>query len=454
MVRIDRGQALARKTDRARWSDPAALEPAWDARSELASQFIPAGAHVLDLGCGNMSLQRFLPYGCTYRGCDLVARDAQTIVCDFNKGEFPTDAAADADIISVLGVLEYVTDAEAFFTHLRSADCDVILSYCAVDLSGSIDRASLGWLNHFSFLDLSELLDRHGFRIASTQPVDSLQVLMRLTPVDLRAAAANPGSVAVISYNDVGNFGDRLGYHMINSLLPSEANVHHLTFQTLDRAHDSYDLIVLGIGNSIYQPLLNDALLEVLKRGKTRVGIFGTQYRELMPRPSLDRLIDRLDIWYARYEDDVLMYGRGRSNVEHLGDWLIDQFPMSTPTDEGELHIGDEVMTELSLDRTIQHIQRHKKVFSTRLHPLLCAFTSAETVAYQEQPAGGGTSIVSGKFRSMLIDIFGRTYPEKKYFAVDRDAVARYKRRVHANIAGVGARLDALLRSVATSPPV
>jgi len=451
MVRIDRDQVLARKTDRARWSDPAALEPAWDARAELAAHFIPAGARVLDLGCGIMSLQRFLPHGCSYQGCDLVARDPQTIVCDFNMGGFPTDAATDADIISVLGVLEYVSDAEAFFAHLQSANCDVVLSYCAVDLSGSMDRASLGWLNHFSFLDLSDLLDRHGFRIKSTLPVDSLQVLMRLTPVDLRAAP-NPSSVAVISYNDVGNFGDRLGYHMINSLLPGDATVHHLTFQTLGQAHDTYDLVVLGIGNSIYQPLLRDDLLEVVKRGKAKVGIFGTQYRELMPRPSLDRLIDRLDIWFARHEDDVLMYGRGRSNVEHLGDWLIDQFPMSTPTDDGELHIGDEIMNELSLDRTIQHIQRYKKVSSTRLHPLLCAFTSAETVAYQEQSAGGGTSIVSGKFRSMLIDIFGRTYPEKTYFAVDRDAVARYKKRVHGNVATVGVRIDALLRSVATPP--
>jgi hypothetical protein len=453
MVRIDRDQVLARKTDKRRWSDPAALEPAWDARAELAANFIPAGAQVLDLGCGNMSLQRFLPHGCSYRGCDLVARDAQTIVCDFNMGEFPTDAATDADIISALGVLEYITDAEGFFKHLRAADCDVVLSYCAADLSGSIDRASLGWLNHFSFLDLSELIDRYGFRIASTQLVDSLQILMRLTPVDPQASA-NPGTVAVISYHDVGNFGDRLGYHTINSLLPSDATVHHLSFQTLDRARDSYDLIVLGIGNSIYGPLLRDDLLDVLKRGKAKVGIFGTQYRELIPRPSLDGIIDRLDTWFARYEDDVLMYGRGRSNVEHLGDWLIDQFPMTTPTDDGELLIGDEVMQELPLDRTIQEIQRYKKVFSTRLHPLLCAFTSAETVAYQEQSAGGGSPIVSGKFRSMLIDIFGRTYPEKTPFAVDRDAVARYKKRVRGNVATVGARLDALLRSVATPPPI
>ena len=44
---------------------------------------------------------------------------------------------------------------------------------------------------------------------------------------------------------------------------------------------------------------------------------------------ALDRLIDRLDMWFARYEDDVLMYGRGRTNVKHLGDWLIEQFPLS-----------------------------------------------------------------------------------------------------------------------------
>ena len=32
------------------------LEQAWDARAEFAAQFIPAGARVLDLGCGRMSV--------------------------------------------------------------------------------------------------------------------------------------------------------------------------------------------------------------------------------------------------------------------------------------------------------------------------------------------------------------------------------------------------------------
>jgi hypothetical protein len=453
MVQVDSAQVAAQQTDRNRWSDPASLEAAWDGRAELAAQFISAGTKVLDLGCGKMALQRYLPFGCAYQGCDLVARDAQTVVCDFNAGQFPTAQAAGADLITMLGVLEYVTDVEAFFTHLASSKRDVVLSYCATDLTGSVDRPSLGWLTHFSFLDLAELFARHGFGIAASAPVDTLQVLMRLTPLD-RQPEITPCSVAVISYNDVGNFGDRLGYHMINSVLPGAATVHHLTFQTLAQARDSYDLVVLGIGNSIYNPLLTDELLNVVARGKAAVGIFGTQYREVMPRPQFDRLLDRLDTWFARYEDDVQLYGRGRSNVRHLGDWLIDQFPMSVPTDDGELQIGDEIWMELPLDRTIQRIQQSRKVFSSRLHPLLCALTSAELVAYAEQPAEAGSTLMSGKFRSMLIDIFGRTYPENAFFAVDRDAVARYKTRVHRNVAGLGTQLEAILRNVAVAPTI
>ena len=170
MARINRDLALAQKTDQSRWSDPESLEAAWDERASLAALFVPAGARVLDLGCGKMALQRFLPYGCIYRGCDLVARDAHTIVRDFNAGQFPAEAAAHADIITILGVLEYIPDAAAFFAHLRAANRDVVLSYCATDLSGSVDRASLGWMTHFSFIDLAELADRHGFRIACSMP--------------------------------------------------------------------------------------------------------------------------------------------------------------------------------------------------------------------------------------------------------------------------------------------
>jgi hypothetical protein len=188
-----------------------------------------------------------------------------------------------------------------------------------------------------------------------------------------------------------------------------------------------------------------------VSRAKASIGIFGTQYRELIPRASMDRLIDRLDTWYARSEDDVLIYGRGRKNVVHLGDWLIDQFPMSRAFDDEPLEVGDELQADDALDRAIQTIQRHKQVYSSRLHPLLCALTSAELVAYSEQPSAQMPDMASGKFRSLLIDVFGRTFPERKFFMVDRDAVTRYKARVHRNVARVGERIDTILRNVAVA---
>jgi hypothetical protein len=450
-VPINRNLAVERKTDVARWSNEQSLEPAWDARAEFAAAYIPAGARVLDLGCGRMALRGFLPNTCSYQGCDLVAREPGTIVCDFNAGAFPADAAADADVVVMLGVLEYVADADSFFENLRRSKCEIVLSYCPSDFSTALDRPSLGWISHFGLAELAALCDRHGFRVERTDRFDELQILIKLRATDTAAAPLPPCSVAVVSYYDVGNFGDRLGYHMINALLPPQADVHHLSFRALGEARERYDLVILGMGNSVFHRVLNEDTLGILGRGKAAIGIFGTQYRELIQRPLLDRLIDRLDTWFARHEDDVLCYGRGRRNVVHLGDWLIDQFPMARATEDKLLEVGEDLWGELPLDRIIQQIQRHKNVFSARLHPLLCALTSAELAAYTEQREAGSPLIVTGKFRSMLIDIFGRTFPERQFFEVDRAAVSRYKARVHANVARMGERIDAILRNVAVA---
>ena len=81
-------------------------------------------------------------------------------------------------------------------------------------------------------------------------------------------------------------------------------------------------------------------------------------------------------------------------------------------------------------------------MFSTEPAPLLCALTAAETAGYADAPSAQAPDIVSGAFRSMLIDIFGRSYPEREFFLVDRDAVRRYKARVHRNVAAVRRRID------------
>jgi hypothetical protein len=342
VLHIDRNIALAGTAAAVRLVDPNAPERAPDERAAFAAQFIPVGARVLELGCGRMALKRFLPNGCSYQGCDLVARDDNTVVCDLNAGEFPSQTAAQSDIIVMLGLLETIVDVESFFTHLRFSKRDVVLSYCATNLTGKCDRAALGWVNSFSFFDLARLFDRYGFRIECTAPIDSAQALMRLTPAE-RLMSVTPCTMAVVSGDTSDQFGGRLRMHMINALLPGEADVHHLSFRTLAQAREAYDLVVVGTGDSLFQPFIGDEVLDIVDRGKAAIGIFGTQ----------------------------------------------------------------------------------------------------------RVPGGGVPGAAAGHFRSMLIDIFGRSYPEKEFFLVDRDAVTCYKARIHRNAMRVGERIEAILRNAA-----
>jgi hypothetical protein len=414
-----------------------------DPRAEFAAQFIPAGARVLDLGA-SPALRTLLPNGCSYVG---TTKKRQAEI-GLNTNEFPTEAASQADVIVMLGLLESIKDIESLFTHLRFCRRDIILSCCPTDLARSGERAR-DIVNQMSLCDLALLFDRYGFRIESTAPVDESQMLMRLTPAD-RLATVATCNVAVISGDDTNDLAARLGRQLINAILPGECRVHYLTPAKFDQAQQNYDLIILGTGSSLFPPLLGDGALDVLSRAKSAIGIFGTQGRELVARPAFDRILDRLDTWFTRYEDDVLMFGRGRKNVVYSGDWLIDQFPLARATNDEPLVINGDLGPEFALDRAISTIQQHRQVYSTVPTALLCALTSADLAAYAETPAQQ-PDLSTGQFRSMLIDIFGRTWPQQKFFIVDRDAVIRYKTRVHQNVLKIGARVGAILRNLAVA---
>src|SRR5262245_42002052 len=160
-----------------------------DRRVELAAQFIPTGARVFDLSEGT-ALQACLPSGCGYRGID---RPLAAFIRDLKSGDFPTRAAPDCDVIVMLGVLERTSDVENLFTHLRFCRHDIILSYCATDLTKGVDRGALGFASHLSFYELARLFDRYGFRIEDRTPIDETQVLLRLKPSELLSAPTTSG---------------------------------------------------------------------------------------------------------------------------------------------------------------------------------------------------------------------------------------------------------------------
>ncbi len=427
-------------TDLLRWQDEQGLDPAWAARSRMAADLIPAGARVLDLGCGAMHLEASLPWGCEYQPLDVVARDARTLVCDLNQQTPPESALRSADFVTMMGVLEYLQAPDALMKTLAAAGKPLLCSYCASDQTGGLDRPALGWVNAFSHNELIRCAESAGYALQHKLDVDGLQSLYLFHPAS-PMVAPQTRRVHVLSFQRSNNFGDRLGYHLLNQILPSHAIVSWGDLRPLQAPPDDCDLLILGIGNSLFGDLLNEDLLALVERIPT-IGIFGTQYRQAWPAQHLHALLDRLLYWHARYEEDLLIYGRGRQNTSHLGDWLIDAFPLAKAAMDKTLVINAELAAEPALDRVIQHIQAHRQVYSTRLHPLLCALTSAEVVAYKEQREYSGSDQVSGKFRSLLIDVFGRSYAEDQQWTVERDAVARYKQQVASRISALQRQLQ------------
>lgn len=435
----------AGQTDLTRWSDAKQLEPAWEARAVVAADFIAAGTRVLDIGCGAMKLERHLPFGAAYQPCDVVARDARTIVADLNTQGLPRAAVEAADLVVMLGVWEYIYKPDDLFRAFAATGKPILCSYCDARLTEDVERRRmLGWVNDFTLDRFLDIARNASYRASLVKQIDALQYLIRFDVGSLAAAPARK-RVHVISYNNVGNFGDRLGYHLLNDVLPPHAELTWGTLRPWTTAPQGVDLLVVGIGNSLFGELIDDQLQAAVESAKASIGIFGTQYRAQLPADRLKRLIGSLTHWYARYEEDVLLYGRGHTNVSHLGDWLINAFPLAVPSIEQPLQIGGGILRDLPMDRTIQHIQRHARVYSERLHPLLCALTSAREVGYIEQREMGERTLASGKFRSMLLDIFGQTFPESLFWNVDRDRVASYKAKVRANTDVMAHRIAGLL---------
>jgi hypothetical protein len=395
-------------TGQGEWAEAAAAE---------AARFIPRGARVLDLGAAGPTVE--LP----------ISAERLTGRLD---GAAPMP---DGDIILALDGPGGPAEATETLAALRRLDRPAVV---ALPPPGSAPADQTLSRDH-----LLRLVGEAGFARARVADVAG-GLVMRLEPI---APAYQPErEVWILSYSNLGNFGDRLGQHLAAHVLPPNARVTRLYHEPWNApASGGPDLLIVGIGNSLFQPLLTDDLLTLMDRARACVGIFGTQYHEAIDPARLGAVLDRLDAWWARNETDLFLYGRGRANARHLGDWLIDAFPLARPIRDEQLEVGNEVWEDQPLDRTIERIQAYTRVASRRLHPLLCALTSARQVAYAEQRGLSPEGLPSGKFRSMLLDVFGQDRPEGEFWDVDATAVADYKVKVRRNIAALRESLAELL---------
>lgn len=156
------GKVLLKKS--VNWKEIEYFNSDWKNRIVIMSQFINSGDSILDLGCGEMWLKEFLPEKCLYIPVDYTARKGgDTVICDFNKGEFPE---LKVKVAFISGCFEYIIDYNAFVKNL-STYCDrVIISYVSKEIQPDLNkRIGYAWKNHLTRSQFLKVFVRNGFTL-------------------------------------------------------------------------------------------------------------------------------------------------------------------------------------------------------------------------------------------------------------------------------------------------
>lgn len=119
---------------------------------------------IMDLGSGPEFLREYIPASVDYYPVDYLKKTNNTIIKDFNRGEFLNKKV---DVMIMAGLLGYIYNLNQFIKDsARNTDC-IIASY----MFPSLYPAELGQTIHVNCLSqkqLFEIFKRHGFKIIMT----------------------------------------------------------------------------------------------------------------------------------------------------------------------------------------------------------------------------------------------------------------------------------------------
>lgn len=146
--------------------------PSWLDRADkcvdLIKEALPEGRRlvVTDLGCGDKKLATCMAnrgLNIDYRPYDLVPQSADVQPLDL-RAQIP---APGSDVITMLGVAEYLDDLTSILQRLSGVTNYLVVSYTPSDFSSYSDERldALGWKHHLSKAAFEDLLAHAGLQI-------------------------------------------------------------------------------------------------------------------------------------------------------------------------------------------------------------------------------------------------------------------------------------------------
>ena len=256
--------------------------------------------------------------------------------------------------------------------------------------------------------------------------------------------------IAIISYGNCANLGDRIGQSILLGMIPYDCSVDFLylpPFWNKQHNNNIYDLVIIGTGHSVFFKTLNDSnFIKFLDNQNNIIGVFGLQYHDLLDKNVFNNFTKKFAHIFVRNKKD-LTYFNNKNIISHSGDILTSYFPLTNWTIDSKINIKPGIIDNLQDGLSIvKKIQSYRVVESTRLHPLLAGLQSCDEFIFHEQTEMGN-DIKSNKFNNMLYDIFNKDFEPGVQYRVDKDLVLKYRKFVFDKLLIIEDKIKEFLQS-------
>lgn len=145
----------------------------WDLmqhRMRMISEWIDSTVRsVADYGAGKMHLRAYLNANIKYYPIDYIRRTEETILCDFNKEDFPN---LQTDTSICCGVLEFIHTAEQLLHRVcKNTTRQIILSYFTLDKFPSVEgRRTSAYVSDLTERRIIDIMQENGYCLDKKVP--------------------------------------------------------------------------------------------------------------------------------------------------------------------------------------------------------------------------------------------------------------------------------------------
>lgn len=160
--------------------------PIWIERAKIAVELVasiealPDRISVADIGCGDMKLKAMLEKVFShleYRGYDLVPQSEHV-----QKLDVEADPLSTSDVVTMLGVGEYLSDLERTLDKVSNSCRWLVISHSINDnfKRSAAELQKLNWKRHLSSRQFSSSIESSGFHILDGKPTTNGKVMIWL----------------------------------------------------------------------------------------------------------------------------------------------------------------------------------------------------------------------------------------------------------------------------------